>query len=373
MNRMKKLLVVFALVLCCIVAKTQIVVNVQMPQVGLHLNSQLWNLTLVNAGNAGADIRIDMIVSEAQSGDPVLAGSSRVFYLPTGTRPIQLTDLMPIQYNVINSSYGASVSPDGFLPVGNYIVCFSIFKRGPEEFEKIAEECETITVEPASPPILVYPEDEAVITENRPVFLWIPPSPVFLFSNLSYELVLVEILENQQPGDAVQNNLPLLQQNNVMYPFLAYPPALPALDTGKLYAWMVKASNNYTPVSNSEVYSFRLQTAKDSIKIMTRVYTVLKSPDEMKFTYARNSLYYEYANNQANDTLVLELLDVTTAQTKKIALSQVSFVPVKSGQNFLTLPLEPLQGMVNHHIYILNARNRNEKIFALKFIYQTAE
>jgi hypothetical protein len=369
---MKKILLIFLVFFISKTINAQVVMNIQMPQAGMHLNSQLWNLTLINAGNSTAEVRIDMLLSDAISGEPILSGSSREFFLPTGPKQIQLTELNPIQYNIISAQYGASASPDGFIPIGHFVVCFSIFRRNGEVLEKIAEECETLIVEPASPPILVYPEDEASIDENRPAFFWIPPSPSFLFSSLSYQFLLVEVLPNQQPGDAIQNNLPLVDQDNISQQFLQYPATQPALDTGKIYAWMVKAYNNLQPVSNSEIFSFRLLTEKDSLSLVNQVYTILKSPDDMKFTVSTNKIYYEFVNMDNTDTLQLEILDVTSSQTKKINLSQ-AFTLVRPGQNFLEMDLENIPGIINNHLYVLNATARNGRRLAFKFIYKTTE
>ncbi|MFT3981670.1 MAG: hypothetical protein QM687_14440 [Ferruginibacter sp.] len=369
---MKKIFLSFLILTLFETVKSQVIVNIQLPQVGLYLNSQLWNMSLTNAGTTATNIRIDMILSDAQNGDMILSGASREFVLATGTKQIQLTDLIPIQYNLLNYQYGASATADGFLPIGNFVVCYSIFQRNSEEYEKVAEDCETILVEPASPPLLVFPEDDGIIDENRPVFTWIPPAPSFLFSNLSYELILVEVLNNQQPSEAVQFNLPLLQQNNVAQTFLPYPSNLNALDTGKLYAWRITANNNGLPVSNSEVFSFRLYTAKDSLKLHSSLYTVLKKPGEIKFAVSRGKLFYEYTNMDNTDSITLQLEDITNAVTKKISLPN-PLLPVKPGQNFNELDLTMLQGMVSNHIYLFTATSKSRQSFALKFIYQNPE
>ncbi len=50
-------------------------------------------------------------------------------------------------------------------------VCYSVINGSNDANEKLAEECETVHIEPLSPPQLVLPADNEQVTLTRPVYL----------------------------------------------------------------------------------------------------------------------------------------------------------------------------------------------------------
>jgi hypothetical protein len=223
---MRKIILTHVFTCLLFITKAQVLVNLQLPQAGLQVKSQLWNMSLVNTGSEVLNIKLDMTLTDVATGQMVLSGSSRIFSLPAGAKQIQISDLVPIQYNVLNGTYNINTNPNGFLPVGIFNACFSILKRNSETLDKISEDCETIEVEPASPPFLSMPDDGSAIDQSRPLFTWLPPSPAYLFNNLKYELKLVEVNNNQNPADAIQNNLALVQQSYISNNTYQYPSSL---------------------------------------------------------------------------------------------------------------------------------------------------
>jgi hypothetical protein len=80
-----------------------------------------------------------------------------------------------------------------------------------------------------------------------------------LFSDLSYDLVLVEMLPGQSAEQAIQQNIPLYTAGNREDLSLLYPASNKALDTAKWYAWRVVAKNNHQLVAQSEVWTFTVK------------------------------------------------------------------------------------------------------------------
>jgi hypothetical protein len=366
---MRKLILSQVFISLFFITKAQVLVNLQLPQAGLQVKSQLWNMSLVNTSSEVLYIKLDMTLTDVTTGQTVLSGSSRIFTLPSGAKQLQISDLVPIQYNVLNSTYNINNNPNGFLPVGTFNACFSILKRNSKTLDKIAEDCETIEVEPASPPFLSMPDDGAAIDQSSPLFTWLPPSPVYLFSNLKYDLKLVEVNNNQNPADAIQTNFPLLGQSNISNNTFQYPISLRPLDTAKLYAWQVKALNNMQAISNSEIFTFKVKQQQDAVINETDVYVRLKGLDEMPFTVCRGILKYEYVNIYNNAFLQLALTDVTTKANKGVALTAEQQV-LTYGQNFLRLNLSANNSMTNNHIYELVVSGAKGEKQAVKFIYK---
>jgi hypothetical protein len=350
-------------------ANAQVLINLQVPQAGLNLKSQLWNMTLVNTGAAATEVKLDMALSDATTGQLILSGSGRQFNLLPGVMQVSTGIIAPIQYNVLNSNYGVDTDPDGFLPVGVYVVCFTLLKRNGEALDKLAEDCVLIEVEPATPPFLITPEDQGLIQEDRPLFTWLPPAPVSLFNNLSYQVTLVEVWETQNPASAVQDNYPVFTQSYINAPSQQYPFSYAALDTGKLYAWQVKALSNGVPVSNSEVYSFRVVRPGDQPVPENKLYVRLKSENEMPFTVCNGILQYEFINTANFPAIELELVDVTAKTNLSITLSN-NQQTVSYGQNFLKLDLTDNPAVKNNHIYLFKVHGAGGAKKAVRFLYK---
>lgn len=366
---MRKIILYSVFSLMLFTLKAQVLINLQMPQAGLQVKSQLWTMSLVNTSNEVLNIKLDMTLTDVSNGQAVLSGSSNIFILPAGAKQIQVSDIVPIQYNVLNSTYNVNNNPEGFLPVGLFNVCFSILRRNSEVLSKISEECETIEVEPASPPFLTSPDDQVEIDQNRPLFTWLPPSPAFLFNNLSYELKLVEVNTNQNASDAIQNNYPILNQGYISSCTFQYPFSIQSLDTSKLYAWQVKALNNMQAVSNSEIFTFKLKKQVDTIVRESNVYVKLKGLNEVPFTVCNGVLRYEYVNSYNNPSLQLELTDVTSKINQKVPLGETQQI-LSYGQNFLRLDLSGNSTLINNHIYQLEVNATKGEKLAIKFIYK---
>ena len=312
-----------------------------------------------------------MVITDISTGQVVLSGNTGLILLPPGTKQVQVTDVMPIQYNVLNSAYNIDVNPNGFIPLGTFNVCYSVLKNSHEVISKIAEECETVTVEPVSPPFLTLPDDLSVLHENRPLFSWLPPAPINLFGSLSYEFNLVELSFNQAASDAIQSNLPVLVAN-VTEPLLQYPFSSSPLDTAKTYAWQVKALNNSIAVSNSEIFSFKIENQNVKTSPLYNVYTKLQGMDHIQLAHCNGVLKYEYVNIYNNPVIKLQLTDLTSKTNRVIKLKEDS-QEVVYGQNFLALEFGIHSELENNHTYLLVVTGAKGEAQGVKFIYSKKE
>ncbi|MDF2188422.1 hypothetical protein [Paraflavitalea sp. CAU 1676] len=369
---MKKIYLMSLWLLAFQLGYSQVVLNLQLPPMGLTIKPQLWNLSLVNTSKVNMEVRIEMVMTNVTTNQRVLTGTSKSVLLMKGIKQFQLQDLMPITYNVGSGGYGMDPSPEGFLPTGVYTICYSVLAVQNEGVEKIAEECETIEIEPISPPQLMIPMDEEKVEITRPFFAWIPPSPIATLNSMLYDWVLVEVQPTQSAADAVQQNVPLLSRSNLSFTNFQYPLSSPELDTSKLYAWRITAKNNLTPVGNSEVWSFRVRLfGFDSTLIKTggEYFTKLRREEDAAYIICSGVLHYEYLN-ELNDTQVsIKLFDISDAQRREIGLDSASR-PVQFGQNFNLLDLRQLSGMKDKHMYLLEVMNAKREKWYLKFEYR---
>jgi hypothetical protein len=168
---MKKIaLVVFG---CAIFtfAQAQIIINPQLPPMGLVLKSQLWNLAIINTENQSVQVQIKMIVTDASNNQKIFSGTSKLLTLSKGLSEITAIDVSPVTYNTLSPTVSIDPSPDGFLPLGVFDVCYSINLLNAESgLSSLSEQCEEVEVQPISPPILVSPSDSESIEVTRPMF-----------------------------------------------------------------------------------------------------------------------------------------------------------------------------------------------------------
>lgn len=352
-------------------AYTQVVIQLQVPPLGLTIKPQLWNLALINATRESLTVRLDMVMTAVSNNQQVLTGTTRLFVLPEGGKQIQVKDVLPVTYNSGSAVVAVDPSPEGFLPVGVFNICYTLIgsKKGLQE-EVLAEACETFEIEPLSPPSLVMPANDDYAESTRPFFTWLPPMPAQLFNTLRFDLTLVEVFPTQSSSDAIQQNIPITMQANLPYTSFQYPQSMPELDSSKTYAWRVVARNGIMPVANSEIWTFKVKRySPDSSVTLSRGYfTKLRREDDASYIITGDKVRFSYEHETSDSLVNIRLTDITSAGRKELSFDE-PVLKVRYGQNLMTLDLDRV-GLTNLHIYLLELSNvRNEKWY-LKFEYR---
>jgi hypothetical protein len=368
---MKKLILWMSFVAFSLPSIGQVTINPQLPPIGLSLKSQLWNLSLANTSGVGMNIQLQLVVTDVSTNQTVFSAETRSFYLPPNVKQVSASDVMPIVYSGLNPAYPVDANPNGFLPIGVFNFCYSIVSPGAHGRVPMDEACDQAQIEPISPPMLVSPVDSEQVENSRPLFIWIPPVPGSLFSNLSYAYHLVEVQPTQSAADAVQQNVPVLYQPNVRTTNFQYPLSAPALDSNKLYAWQIVASNNSAPVGTSEAWAFRLKkdTTKEVVKDPpSAFYTRLSRENGNAFTICNGQLHFAYLQELNSNSVQIHISDVTNSRQQTIELDSGTLA-VRYGDNLLNIDLTNVAGIVNKHNYLMDLTNAGGEHWYLKFEY----
>jgi hypothetical protein len=264
---MKAVLLIVILFLFNITGETQYSVQPTLPNIGLVQKEQLWNVIVTNSSpNTSGAILVLKLLNRI-SDDEVFNATTNHFQLEPGAKQLNAFALGPIQY----VDHSASIKT--LLPVGSYTACYVLISADGKETE-LARECTSFDVEPLSPPMLIFPEDSAVMQLLPRQFSWLPPSPSMLFSNLGFDVSITEIQPGQTAGEAIQNNLPILN-SHVSAPFLSLPGST-QFETGKFYAWQVVARDGSQYAAKSEAWVFSLDTSKEEEINENGVYALLE-------------------------------------------------------------------------------------------------
>jgi hypothetical protein len=318
----------------------------------IYLKSQLWNVSISNTG-APAEVRLQLDMKDIQTHQSVLSAASGAFRVQKGASIMQQAALEPITY-VYNSPVVVDRTPSGPLPVGQYQVCYELLLISGETQGVIAEDCEEIAVEPLSPPVLTMPEDDSLVSVTQPNFMWLPPTPVTMFSNLTYDIIIAEVADGQSLSDAIQKNLPVQQAQGLQQPFLTYPMTGPQLDTGKTYAWQVVAMDGSQYAAKSDVWSFRTGLKKLSAELNTSKY-ILMDGHASGVGYADSAmLYLKYVSSAAVNQATVQVKDM------RGSVLMMTTCIVKQGDNYLNIPLSGNFEQKQKYIAVLTDKSGRE-------------
>jgi hypothetical protein len=362
----------FALLFFVVVqSHAQLLVHLNLSPQGVVEKSQLWPITLINTTNSALTLRVELTISDAKSGAPVLSASTKSFSINPGTTQINNAYLQPILYNVLGVGYNIDASSTGLLPLGDFAACYSFMAIQRENIVKLAEECTELVVEPLGPPQLVMPYDQSVLESKNPQLSWLPPMPANLFSNLKYDLELVEVLPNQSQEDAVQQNIPVFQQSSVSFTTIQYPLSAQALQLNKLYAWRVIAKSNETYIGKSETWVFKIKEFENADSLITNAvpYGELKTQDQPSYAIFSDELKFDYLNELEDSVWHISIYDLSSSE-RKIILLNMDSIPLKPGQNLVNYSVKNIPDFINRHLYLLEVINSRKESWRLRFEYR---
>lgn len=266
-------------------AYAQLTMALQVPPVGVVQKTQLWNMVLVNGSSAAMAIEVNITMLNTADNTPVITASSKSVSLQKGANQLKYTDFSPVTWKYLSAAFSGDMNPEGFISVGTYTVCYTVSTWQGDGYATLTEDCINLEIQPLSPPVLNTPADKDTLLTQYPQFTWLPPAPLNLFTNLSYDIVVTGILPGQSPLQALQQNLPLYSSAGLTTPVSMYPASATALDTAKWYAWGVVAKNNNQTVAQSEVWTFYVPSVQSTLQpAAARSYLMLRKVQEASGT-----------------------------------------------------------------------------------------
>lgn len=348
----------FSLACCC-----QITLNVQVPPGGVVLKTQLWNLTIISSEQQSEYVSIIVNVSNAKTGQLLMRGTSRQVMLSKGVKQLRIEDAEPVNYEYFDASFNGSSGIQNFMPAGNYLCCYVIM--GSNGKSLLNEDCVTLDVEPLSPPILQNPPDEGVVETGCPQFTWLPPAPVSMFLNLTYEFRVSELKQGQSKTEAFQKNIPIYQTHNTKSLFEIYPASISSLDTAKQYVWGVIARSGNSYVIASDIYSFKVNfSIKSGISVSKNdTYVRMERNDGYSITAVSEILKVIYKNETLDKRVTCKI--ITVAENRII---KEYMLDVNVGDNFIEVETVKLH-LKTGEVYRIEIVDGNNNMQALKFIY----
>ncbi len=310
---------------------------------------QALNLVIVNSNPKVFSVFIQGKITDG-NGQMVVEFKSSEVLLSIGSTIVtpMNTSLSDINYH--NQDIAEIENRTGTYPSGNYNICIwlncvtqdcSGAGRDAAGMEQI--KCTPVHIENPTPLILATPDNESEIEETRPLFSWIPPSPVAGSSNLNYTMILVEMMEGQNKADALNMNRPLIEMEGISNPALIFPSDLPELEKGKWYAWQVQAFVGKTPIAKSEQWKFKIKK-KEEKKPLIKQAVFLKMKNEQYLHDLNEDSLFIGINHIPNAIIQQGFITFTVMDYSGKIIQKINFEieydDQNSGYYLLKIPIE---------------------------------
>lgn len=368
--RQLKILVLASLSLLSWQVKSQMAVTLLLPPTGLVQKQQLWSVLVTNQSLTAQNIRVEILMTEISTGQPVLSATSGLILIPSGTKQLTATTVGPVQYVGTNPNYRINTSPDGLLPIGSFNVCYGFWQSD----RIIAQECRSVAIEPLSPLQLTFPVQHAALENANPNFTWIPFSSMQSVASLTYAMKLVEVLPGQNATGAMVDNPALFAASQISTnSSLFYGPSFPALKRNQLYAWQVTAMNGLAEIAKSETWDFSIGEGQRLGKGQgDPVYVKLKkTPEEAGYCIFYGSLCFEYLNETSDTSWNVKFIDIGATNKTPTSLKALDTLRMKGGENLIKLPTDKIDGLLqDKHIYLMELINSRQERWQVKFEYR---
>jgi hypothetical protein len=334
--------------------KAQITLTTQLPNSGILLKDQLWNMVIINNGNDIAELRMQLDVRDVLLGQSVINASAAKIIIGKGMKLVTVKDVQPVMYNYIATEFSGN-----YLPCGNYTISYHLVQETTKGDVPVANEVVRINVTPLNPPLLTTPADKSKIETVYPQFSWMPPVPVQMFNPLVYDIAVVAVEEGQSAKEAMEFNKPVYINTNLQNPSEKMASSFEQLQQGKTYAWQVVARSGMAYSIPTEIWIFTLEKKSDpDIIIAQTPFTKMKKDNPDKGIAPNGVLKMSYVHETAENEATVHVFDLSNAK-KNISEFKIKIQP---GENLIQQDLNkllPLQEGKIYEVQIIN--NRNEK------------
>ena len=320
----------------------------------------LWNITLTNLSEP-INIYLCSTVENSSSKIIIEVRTSK-FNLLTGIVKVNSDKVGPIYIKEHSEKIKRTLSRTGTLPSGNYRICISAISS--ETNQILSSTCNDYEILNLSGPELITPQDGEIIKDKLPVFSWNSPVPLPPGKSVAYELTIVEVLKDQNVFQALQTNPVFIKKENIFSVIFQYPIAERDLESGKEYAWVVKAFGDGSCLSESDVWKFKYESGIPVVfefeeKTKNRLENEISEKESAKFRKKDDWINeYQYTGNYSKN------------KYKKFALKKdVNIINRSKGSK---TTFEYKKGSFNHSIKFLNKtgkQGKNESKFRLLNAY----
>jgi hypothetical protein len=362
---MRKLLSVIYILLFCSFAKAQISVQF-LPEINGRNIDGLFAAKFINNGPLKNGLVLKIDVKENRSGH-VVSVRVRELTMNSGINQLVATQIRNAYIQFSNSAAAVITKQSNVFPEGDYEYCFTI-EDGPKsgtQPQVYADDCFDYDLQPIIPVSLIEPLDGEKVCEPQPLLTWQPIVPQL--QGVTYQLTLTELKKEQNPVEALNYNIPLLNSKNHFSPFLPYPNSARPLEKGKSYVWQVSAYIKNMIISRSEIWVFQYG-CEDTVKLEKP--TGFRSIEDLvlgNYYVANGRILFSLQNAYTETKLKYKIVCLSNPELKIKKLPEIKLV---RGGNNIVIELADNQSFVNGYVYQLTVTLPDGAEKQLRFVYQ---
>jgi hypothetical protein len=363
--KLKNIIPVFLLLLICSTGLRAQVIIQFMPSLHGQSIDGLSYATIQNTSGNRLNGELTIRIKD-QQGKSVVSVVVPPFLISQGVTTINRIAFSKSRFYFGSTAASRILNQTQRLPEGEYEYCFELNTTIEKSTQPggYYENCFTNVIAPPSPLLLIDPADGDEICNKRPNFSWQAPVPYRADSR--YRLLLVQLQKNQQPIEAITNNIPIVHQSNLTSSLLLYPPNAPALKEGERYVWQVIAYSGTTIITRSEIWTFKIACDKNEEKPDGDTYRQVTTVDDGSYFVTGNTLRFSFENfYQAGD---LQYSIRSLAEPDK-EVKRLPVLKTRTGLNKLELDLEKMKSIKKGQQYLLTIISGDGRKYLLRFVY----
>jgi len=320
----------------------------------------LFRCNIINSGSRQS-ATLSIVVKERKAGT-VCVIKTPAFNVITGNNILPYTIAHNSSVQFANTGTGKLTSVNHNFPEGDYEYCFTVNYVSHDLLP--VEQCFDYTLAPFAELNLIDPYDKDKICDQRPLLTWQPLIPGV--PGAMYQLVLAEVKNGQNPTEALNYNLPVINQSNILSPVLPYPSIAPQLEKGKTYAWQVTAYKDQTILNRTAIWSFKIECQDSTKKVQDDGYRDIEDLSKGNYDLVIGTLRFALINPYQAQDLKYDIVSLNK-QDKKI--KHLPTVKLVSGLNQISIDLSTNNSFNDGESYVITVRTPNGTVKKMRFLY----
>ncbi len=268
---MKKLLLFFVLLLVTtnLYSQNQVISRLKQPPPNRFGISDLWSIDLNNTTRKDIKGYIVGTLSEDRDG-LIVEAKTKIFTIKAGQHTYTQKDFSDADINFNKTNYKETLLRTGGFPYGDYTICITVYNEADEVIG--LENCIYHSVRQLGNISLLSPADGDEIDLEQPIiFSWTP-----LPDAKEYSLKIVELIGNQSPVVALEQNPPFFTKANIKATQFQYPLNERKFQSEKSYAWVISSNG---VLSDIGLFTVKPSVIVSSDKLPTKYRITLMYPD----------------------------------------------------------------------------------------------
>ncbi|MGZ3759800.1 MAG: DUF928 domain-containing protein [Mucilaginibacter sp.] len=321
----------------------------------------LFNCKIVNPFQQQS-VTLTITVSERKAGTVCIVRTP-AFTLAPGASTIPLSAVRAASTQFSSTKLGQLLAINRTFPEGDYDYCYSLSFVHSDNMPE--EQCFSYTLTPFAELNLIDPYDQDKLCYKRPLLTWSPLIPAV--SGSFYQVVISEIKPGQNATEALNYNIPVINQSNIMAPVLPYPGVAPDLVPKKKYAWQVTAYKDNTVLNRSEIWTFTIDCQDTVKKIVDDGYRDIEDLLNGNYYVAQGMLKFAVINPYQSQDLRYEIQSIEHPDKTIKGLPRLK---LNTGSNMIRIDFANRNALTDGSYYILKVWLPNGTVRSLRFIYQ---